>query len=99
MNKLKRALICLAICAVSVFIAAGFAACTDGRLEGEYHYANVWGGADYGVKVSVVVEEGVIQSVEIVPSDYVSDRQLGREGRLSRKQGRTSRSLRRQNGG
>lgn len=71
MNKLKRALICLAICAASVFVAAGFAACTDGGLEGEYHYANPWGGADYGVKVSVVVEEGVIQSVEIVPSDYV----------------------------
>ena len=70
MNKLKRALICLAICAASVFVAAGFAACTDGGLEGEYHYANPWGGADYGVKVSVVVEEGVIQSVEVLPSEY-----------------------------
>lgn len=39
--------------------------------EGEYHYANPWGGADYGIKVRVVVKDGVIQKVAEIPCDYV----------------------------
>ena len=74
MKGMKKALICLALGAVAALGVVGFAACDSvitGEAEGEYHYANPWGGNDYGVKVKVVVEEDIIQSVTIVESDYV----------------------------
>lgn len=74
MKGMKKALIGLALGAVAALGVVGFAACDSvitGEAEGEYHYANPWGGNDYGVKVKVVVEEDIIQSVTIVESDYV----------------------------
>jgi len=41
-------------------------------VSGEYHYANPWGGADYGIKVNVVVNGDVVKSVTVVDSDYTS---------------------------
>ncbi len=38
---------------------------------GEYHYANAWGGNDYGIKVNVTVNGDKIEKVEIAASDYV----------------------------
>lgn len=76
MKGMKKALIGLALGAVAALGVVGFAACDTvitGEAEGEYHYANPWDSKspDYGVKVKVVVEEDIIQSVTIVESDYV----------------------------
>ena len=76
MKGMKKALIGLALGAVAALGVVGFAACDSvitGEAEGEYHYANPWDSKspDYGVKVKVVVEEDIIQSVTIVESDYV----------------------------
>ena len=76
MKGMKKALIGLAVGAVAALGVVGFAACDTvitGEAEGEYHYANPWDSKspDYGVKVKVVVEEDIIQSVTIVESDYV----------------------------
>lgn len=75
MKRMKKALIGLAVGAVAALGVVGLAACGGNTttLEGEYHYANPWGGADYGVKVEVTVnkDDNTIEKVEIVESDYV----------------------------
>ena len=42
----------------------------SGTYEGEYHY-NSWG-TEYGVKVSVAVDKGIVTSVTILESDYTN---------------------------
>lgn len=73
MKKFKKAIIALSVCALAALGTAGLAACGDdtvsGTAEGDYHYENY--GTNYGVKVSVTVEDGVITSVTRVNSDYV----------------------------
>lgn len=76
MKRMTKALIGLAVGAVCALGVAGISACGEKEntqtLTGEYHYANAWGGADYGVKVQVVVGEKTktIKSVSILKSDY-----------------------------
>jgi uncharacterized protein with FMN-binding domain len=40
-------------------------------VEGEYHYANAYGGSDYGIKVRVVTKDSTILKVTKLSSDYV----------------------------
>ena len=86
MKRMKKALIGLAVGAIAALGVVGFAACGDktvsGTAEGEYHYANHWSpdAAHYGVKVKVTVEDDIIQSLEIVESNYVQAT-VGWEGR------------------
>lgn len=74
MKGMKKALIGLALGAVAALGVVGFAACgaPTETFEGEYHYANAWGGNDYGVKVAVTVntETNKITKVEILESEY-----------------------------
>lgn len=75
MNKMKKAIIGLAVGAVAALGVVGFAACgsSEQTVEGEYHYANSWDetAPDYGIKVKVTVKDNKITKVEIVESDYV----------------------------
>lgn len=75
MNKMKKAIIGLAVGAVAALGVVGFAACgsSEQTVEGEYHYANSWDetAPDYGIKVKVTVKDNKITKVEIVKSDYV----------------------------
>lgn len=75
MNKMKKAIIGLAVGAVAALGVVGFAACgsSEQTVEGEYHYANAWDetAPDYGIKVKVTVKDNKITKVEIVESDYV----------------------------
>lgn len=75
MNKMKKAIIGLAVGAVAALGVVGFAACgsSEQTVEGEYHYANAWDATapDYGVKVEVTVKGNVIEEVKIVTSSYV----------------------------
>ena len=74
MKGMKKALIGLALGAVAALGVVGFAACgaPTETFEGEYHYANTWGGNDYGVKVAVTVntETNKITKVKILESEY-----------------------------
>jgi hypothetical protein len=38
--------------------------------DGEYHYTSPYGGSDYGIKARVVLKDGVIKKVAVIPSDY-----------------------------
>ncbi len=75
MNKMKKAIIGLAVGAVAALGVVGFVACgsSEQTVEGEYHYANSWDetAPDYGIKVKVTVKDNKITKVEIVESDYV----------------------------
>ena len=75
MNKMKKAIIGLAVGAVAALGVVGFAACgsSEQTVEGEYHYANSCDetAPDYGIKVKVTVKDNKITKVEIVESDYV----------------------------
>lgn len=75
MNKMKKAIVGLAVGAVAALGVVGFAACgsSEQTVEGEYHYANSWDetAPDYGIKVKVTVKDNKITKVEIVESDYV----------------------------
>ena len=61
MNKMKKAIIGLAVGAVAALGVVGFAACgsSEQTVEGEYHYANAWDetAPDYGIKVKVTVKD------------------------------------------
>jgi hypothetical protein len=72
MKKSVKILVGLAMAASVGCSAVAFSACGNSTsVEGEYHYANPWGGADYGIKVNVDVQGDKIKKVTIVDSDYV----------------------------
>lgn len=75
MNKMKKAIIGLAVGAVAALGVVGFAACgsSEQTVEGLYNYDATHGQntTHYGVKVSVTVKDDVITKVEIVDSEYV----------------------------
>lgn len=90
MKRMKKALIGLAVGAAAALSVVGLAACggntISGTATGEYHYANPWGGKDYGVKVEISVEDDIIQSVKIVDHDWVqvTDSWTGKDAYLSK---------------
>lgn len=63
--------VCAALCVGIVALAGcgGGEKTYNGTYVGEYSYT--YSGTNYGIKVSVVVEDNVIQSVEKLQSDYV----------------------------
>ncbi len=66
MNKMKKAIIGLAVGAVAALGVVGFAACgsSEQTVEGEYSYENH--SNTYGVKVEVTVDGDTIKSVKVV---------------------------------
>ena len=86
MKRMKKAIVGLAVGAIAALGVVGFAACGDktvsGTAEGQYDYANPWDATKphYGVKVKVTVKDDIIQSLEIVKSDFVQATE-GWEGR------------------
>ncbi len=72
MNKFKRFILCAVVFAAIALASFGFAACSGGSkngvYEGDYHYEA--DGVVYGVKVRVVVDGGVIASVEVTDHPY-----------------------------
>ena len=87
MKRMKKAIVGLAVGAIAALGVVGFAACggdktVSGTAEGQYDYANPWDATKphYGVKVKVTVEDDIIQSLEIVKSNYVQATE-GWEGR------------------
>lgn len=75
MNKMKKAVIGLAVGAVAALGVVGFAACggSGKTVEGVYNYDATYGQntIHYGVKVAVTVKDDKITKVEIVKSDYI----------------------------
>ncbi len=71
MKKLFKVML-LVVAVACCACAMAFAGCGGSKTyEGEYHYANPWGGNDYGVKVKVEVKDDKIQKVTLVDCDYV----------------------------
>lgn len=68
MKRFLKALALVAATACCV-CALALAGCGGKSYSGEYHYDNY--GTEYGIKVSVKVDDGVIKSVKVVDSDYV----------------------------